>query len=277
MGLLPFLAFAAVFLFVPTGLIAVSAFLDANDGKTVLTLNNFAAALDGAYLEGLLNSFKLSAVTAIVAAVSGFALAYVVQRTNRGLREFVSTMSAVLANFGGLPLALLFIAAIGNAGSVTTVLQQSLGISLSEDLHFSLYSLTGVGVVYLYFLIPLMVLVITPALEGIRAEWQEAAESLGASTWFYLRYVAGPVLVPNILGATALLFCTALSAFATASAISNGTVAITPLQIDFAVSGDVLIGQEHLADALATVLIIIVLPLTMLYQRLQRRTSRWLQ
>lgn len=103
------------------------------------------------------------------------------------------------------------------------------------------------------------------------------AESLGASSCEYWRHVAMPVLLPQVLGAVMLLFCSAFSAFATASALTNGTLAITPLQIDTAVSSNVLVGQENVGAALALNMILVVLPLTLIYQFLQRKTSRWLQ
>ena len=41
-------------------------------------------------------------------------------------------------------------------------------------------------------------------------------------------------------------------------------------------SGNVISGQENLGAAMALVMIVVVLPLTVAYQLLQRRTSRWL-
>ena len=130
--------------------------------------------------------------------------------------------------------------------------------------------------VYLYFLIPLMVLVMTPALEGLKPQWGEAAENLGANRWHYWRLVAGPVLLPNFLGSVLLLFCSSFSAYATAEALIGSSFPLIPLQIDSVLSGNVLAGQENIGAALALDMIIIVLPLTVIYQLLQRRTSRWL-
>jgi len=134
-----------------------------------------------------------------------------------------------------------------------------------------------VELVYLYFLVPLMVLVITPALEGLRPQWREAAENLGASRLQYWRYVAAPVLAPTLAGATALLFCAAFSAYATAAALTNGTLSLTSLQIAAVLSGNVLAGQENVGAALALDMIVVVVPLTLLYLAMQRRTLRWLQ
>ncbi len=276
LGLLPFFAYMAVFFVLPTGVIITEAFrhTDAETQVTTFTLNNLTDTLHGAYLTSLAHSIQLSLVTSVLSAALGLVLAWaIVSGTNATVRRLVASAAAVLANFGGLPLAFLFVASIGNAGVLTRGLAGT-GIHLEDNL---LYSLTGVEFVYLYFLIPLMVLVITPALEALKPQWREAADNLGASTWHYWRYVAGPILAPNVAGSIALLFCGAFSAYATAAALTNGTLSITPLSISSALNGNVLVGQENLGDALALDMVVIVVPLTFAYQYMQRRTTRWLQ
>ncbi|UQX88589.1 ABC transporter permease subunit [Jatrophihabitans telluris] len=280
LGLAPFVIYLALFFGLPVALIAFNAFRrkDPASGMTSFSLQNIDDSLHGVYRAALVHSIQLAAVTAFASTILGLLLAYAISSGRSGLlKQLTATSAAVLANFGGLPLAFLFVAVVGGAGVLTKILQSTFGLSLQDDLHFNLFSLTGVEVVYLYFLIPLMVLVITPALEGLRPQWREAAENLGATGWQYWRLVAGPVLLPNLLGSALLLFCSSLSAFATASALTNGTLAITPLQIDTAVSGNVLTGQENLAAALALDMIVIVVPLTLIYQYLQRRGARWLR
>ncbi len=279
LGLLPFAVYIGIFFVLPSGLVLFSAFrrTDPTTQVTGFSLQNWSDSLHGAYLQGLENSIQLAAVTAVISAVAGLVLAYAISVGKGGvLKRLVATSAAVLANFGGLPLAFLFVAVLGSAGILTKASKSLFGLDLQNDLHFSLFTLKGVELVYLYFLVPLMVLIITPALEGIRPQWREAAGNLGATNRQYWRFVVAPVLLPNLLGSTLLLFCTSLSAFATASALTNGTLGITPLQIDSAVSGNVLVGQENLAAALALNMIGIVVPLTLVYQYLQRRTSRWL-
>jgi putative spermidine/putrescine transport system permease protein len=263
LGLVPYFAYVALFFLLPIGVLLVTAFQDSTTGAA--TVDNVRRSVQGAYLTGLGHSVQLSLVDAVAAALLGLPLAHAIL-TGRGtvLPRLVSSASAVLANFGGLPLAFLFVAAIGNAGVLTTVLQDQLHFSLRADLHFDLYSVTGVEVVYLYFLVPLMVLVITPALEGLRPQWKEAAENLGARRWDYWRLVAAPVLAPSVLGAVALLFW-------------GGVFALTSLQIGAVLSGNVLTGQENVGAALALDMIVVVVPLTMLYLAMQRRTLRWLR
>ncbi|MBN9620739.1 MAG: ABC transporter permease subunit, partial [Actinobacteria bacterium] len=267
LGLAPFGLYIAAFFLLPTGVLLWSAFrgVDAS-GATTFTTHSIGQSLQGVYLTALEHSIELSAITAVVSAALGLVLAWAITNGRSGLvKQLVSSASAVLANFGGLPLAFLFVATIGNNGLLTKLLSH-VGISLSDDLHFQLYSLVGVEVVYLYFLIPLMVLVITPALEGLRPQWREAADNLGASGWQYWRYVAGPILAPSIAGSVALLFCSSFSAFATADALTNGTLSLTPLQIKSELSGNVLAGPDtqNIAAALALDMVIVVVPLTLL-------------
>jgi putative spermidine/putrescine transport system permease protein len=207
----------------------------------------------------------------------GLLLAYaIVTSRNSALRQIVTAAAAVLANFGGVPLAFLFLATVGFPAGALTVLLGGVHISLQNDLHFQLTSVKGIGLVYLYFLIPLMVLVMTPALEGLKPQWAEAAENLGANRWHYWRHIAGPVLLPSFLGSVLLLFCSAFSAYATAFALVGSSFPLIPTQIESVLAGNVLSGQENLGAALALDMVVIVLPLTIIYQLLQRRTSKWL-
>jgi putative spermidine/putrescine transport system permease protein len=239
--------------------------------------SNISNSVHGVYFNSLVTSVELSAVVAVIGAVLGVLLAYAVVNSTSGLlKQLVTSASAVLANFGGIPLAFLFIATLdANAGVLQTFLQDHFHFSLVDDAHIQLSHLSGLAVVYLYFLIPLMVLVMMPALEGLKPQWGEAAENLGAGRWNYWRLVAGPVLAPSFLGSVLLLFCSSFSAFATADAI-NGSFPLVTIRIQSVLSGNVLPGQENLGAALALDMIIIVLPLTVIYQLLQRRTSRWL-
>lgn len=164
---------------------------DPATGATSYTTANLTASLKGAYLTALLGSVKLSAVSAVISTVFGLLVAQAVVTSRfRALREAVLTASGVLANFGGVPLAFAFVATLGNSG----VLTRYFGLA---DKGWNLYSFSGLVIVYLYFLIPLMVLTITPALDGLRVQWREAARNNGATSVQYWRHIALPVLAPS--------------------------------------------------------------------------------
>ena len=271
-AVVPLLAFVAVAFGLPAIAMLDGAFTakDPATGATSYTVDNLTASLKGAYLTALLGSVKLSAVSAALATLLGLPLAQaVVSSRFRGLREAVLTASGVLANFGGVPLAFAFVATLGNAG----VLTRQLGLT---DKGWDLYSFWGLVIVYLYFLIPLMVLTITPALDGLRSQWREAAQNNGATGVQYWRFVALPVLLPTLLGGFVLLFGSAFAAYATAAAMVGSSIPLVTLQIADAISGNVLVGQENVALALSLDMVLVAGLVMAVYLPLQRRSARWL-
>ena len=270
---LPLLAFTGLCFGIPLGAIAFGAVTstDPATGATRATGEHLARSLQGPYLGSLVGSVQLSALTAFLAAVLGVLIAQaLVTSPSTALRSAALTASGVLANFGGVPLAFAFIATVGISGVVTRLADLT-------GLGWNLYSFTGLAVVYLYFLTPLMVLVTVPALDGLRPQWREAAQNSGATAGQFWRHVGLPVLAPSLLGGFVLLFGTAFAAHATAAALVGGSVPLVTLKIADALSGNVLTGQENVALALGLDMILIAGLVMALYLPLQRRSARWLR
>jgi putative spermidine/putrescine transport system permease protein len=273
-AVVPFGAYVAFGLLIPMAAVIVGAFQDKATGG--FTTSNLSIAVHGVYLSGFRQSIILSVLASVIPGIFGFAIAYAIHTSRASfLRQVVITVSGVFANFGGVPLAFLFVSSLGSSGLITGWLG-NIGLHL-YDHGFSLYTLSGVVVVYMYFQIPLMVLVILPALGGLRPAWREAAENLGARGWQYWRYVGGPVLLPSFLGCLLLLFGSALSAYATAEALTSGTIPLTSIQIGSFLNGNVLAGQENVGKALSLGMVVIITAVMGLYVLLQRRSARWLR
>jgi putative spermidine/putrescine transport system permease protein len=268
----PFLAYVAAFLILPTLMLLAEAFT----GSHGPTLRYVAALGQDQTMLAFRNSVELSALAALAGLVIGGLGAYFVAQPGmpRGLRSLVTTFGAVAANFAGVPLAFAFIATLGSLGTITVWLRDA-GVNLYA-MGFSLYSLPGLGLVYAYFQIPLMIIVITPALEALRREWREAAENLGASTWDYWRHVGLPILLPSLLSAYILLFGNAFSAYATPYALTSGIVALVPVEISNVLSGNVMVSQQTGA-ALALGMILIMAVVMGIYALIARRVGRWVQ
>ena len=273
LGTVPFFAYVAIFLVVPTLVVVIGAFT----GDGGFTLANLSALGDRYILEAFGRSILLSAITAAVGAILGALLAYALVTARPGgvLRRVVTAASGVLAQFGGVTLAFAFLATIGLSGFVTVFLRDHLGFDIYSS-GVWLFELPGLVLVYTYFQIPLMVIVFLPALDGIRPQWREATESLGGSTWQYWTRVAGPLLAPAFLGSTLLLFANAFSAYATAAALVSQGNPIIPLQIRTALTSEVVLGQQNLGKAMALGMVVVVAVVMSLYALLQRRTARWL-
>ncbi len=273
LAMAPFVIYTLLGLGVPTLAVIELAFRT-NAGK--LTLSNLHTVSQGTYRLGFQNSIVLAAITAFVPGILGTILAYAIQTGRSGiLRRLVATASAVLANFGGINLTFIFIATLGSTGILTAWLSV---VGLNPWNHgFNLYSFYGVAIVYLYFQIPLMVLVITPALGGLRPAWREAAENLGASSRRYWRYVGIPVLLPSVLGGMLLLFGSGFAAYATAETLTAGTVTLAPIQIGDTLNGNLLSGEQNIGYAIGFGMLIILSITMILYGLARRRASRWLR
>jgi putative spermidine/putrescine transport system permease protein len=273
LGLLPFVAYLLVFLGGPLYFV-ISGALSDPDGRP--TLGNIAAALtEPQYHAAFAGSLLISAVTAVIGAVFGTFLAQAVLMSRPGspLRRVVSTASGVLAYFGGVPLAFAFVAALGQTGLATLWLRAA-GIDL-YNAGFRIDSLTGLALTYVYFQVPLMVILATPALEGLLPQWREAAENLGASAWQYWRHVALPVLAPALAGATLVLFGNAFAAYATALALTSGSIPLVPTAIASALSGNVIAGRQNVGLALGLTMVVVIAVVMVAYLLLQRRATRW--
>jgi putative spermidine/putrescine transport system permease protein len=271
--LLPFLAFIVIFLIIPTVTVIVSSVYA--DG--VFSLERIQALFTGTALAALWKSVVLSGSTAIIGAILGAVLAWLIVGSppTSMIRRAVISLCSVLAQFGGVALAFAFLATVGLNGVLTLWVQQALGWNLAAS--GWLYSLTGLILVYTYFQIPLMVIVFVPALEGLRERWREAAVSLGASTWQYWREVAVPLLMPAFLGSTLLLFANAFAAYATAAALVSQGSPIVPLLIRSALTSEVVLGQSGFAYALALEMVVVVAVVMTVYSALVRRTAKWRQ
>jgi putative spermidine/putrescine transport system permease protein len=273
LGLVPFLAFIGVFLVVPTLTVVATSFQGEDGG---FTLANIRALGSEAALTALWHSLILAGSTALIGAVLGAILAWLVVSAGPTsvLRRLTLAVSGVLAQFGGVTLAFAFIATLGFSGVLTEALRSWPGVDIFGS--GWLFGLPGLIVVYCYFQIPLMVLVFVPALDGLRVQWREAAVNLGASTWQYWRHVALPLLTPAFLGSMLLLFANAFAAYATAAVLVSQGNPITPLFIRAALTSEILLGQANLGFALALEMIVVVAVVMGLYALLLRRTSRWM-
>jgi putative spermidine/putrescine transport system permease protein len=274
LGVVPFLAYTMAFLLVPAANVLVGAFQSPDGGYT---LDNIRTLFDEPYRTAFKNSIEVSLVTASLGGLLGLLIAYSAIRegTPRFLRTGLTTFSGVAANFAGIPLAAAFVATLGVLGVLTQFMTNQLGYN-PYDHGFSLFTKTGIELVYLYFQIPLMILVIAPAIDGLRREWREAASSLGASPLQFWRHVGFPILLPSLLSAIVLLFGNAFAAYATAYGLTGGSVGLVPITIGFFLSGDVL-DNPHLAQALAFGMFVVLGLMMLVYLPLQKVSSRWMR
>lgn len=273
LGLVPFAAYVVLFLALPTVLAVTSGFVD---GTGAFTLDNLAALGDPLVLTTFANSAGLSVITAVVGAVVGALVCWAMLGLSEtgAVRTAVDAASGVLAQFGGVMLAFVLIAAIGAQGVVTVFVRELTGISFYEN-GVWLYDLPGVALAYLIFQVPLMIITFMPALAALKPQWMEAHLTLGGTRGGFWLHVGMPVLAPAFLASLLLLFANAFSSYATAAALASQGSQIVPLQIRTALTSETVLGRENLAGSLALGMIVVVALAMALYTLVQRRAARW--
>jgi putative spermidine/putrescine transport system permease protein len=268
LGLVPFFTFALAFEVMPIVVLVRSSFSE----DAGYTLSNYGRAFTPSILSAFVNSVGLSFTTALLGTLIGTIVAYsIVTLPNATAQHALTALADVTANFGGAPLAFAFIIALGSSG-VVTLLLQAVGISLYPD--FRIYSLAGLTVAYVYFQLPLFILLIIPSLLGLKREWREAATSLGASSGQYWARVAPPILAPAVLGSFLLLFANAFGAYATVWTLTGSDVNLVSVQIAALIRGEVQLDVGR-ADAIALMSLAIMAVCVAGHQLLNRRMRRY--
>jgi putative spermidine/putrescine transport system permease protein len=274
LGLIPFLAFALAFIGLPSLSLVTGSFTTV-DGA--FTLDNLAAFGRETVVNAYRGSLLLSALTALLGGVGGFTIAFALAygQVPGPVKRAVMTFCGLAANFGGVPLAFSIIAILGRTGMVTQFLRDAFGINLYQ-VGFNLYTFWGLVATYMYFQLPLMVLILVPTLESLKREWREAALNLGANAFQYWRHVALPIIMPTLLGTMILLFGNAFGAYATAQALTGGSLPLITILIGSQIRGDVL-GNPGFGYAMVLGMVAIMAASIGLYTILQRRAERWLK
>ncbi|TKT77555.1 acriflavin resistance protein [Aquamicrobium sp. LC103] len=274
LGILPFMLFALLFLLLPTLNIVIGAF-QTRTGE--FTLQNIFNLFQPSILSAYWISIRISLASAFLGCLIGFLIAasVVLGGLPAWIRAPLLTFSGVASNFAGVPLAFAFLATLGRLGLVTVLLREWFGVNIYA-MGFNLLSFWGLTITYLFFQIPLMILIVTPALDGLKREWREAASILGASSFQYWRMVALPILWPTLLGTLALLFANSFGAVATAYALTGSSLSIVPILLFAQIRGDVL-QDPHLGYALAFGMIVVTGIANGLYIWMRTRSERWIK
>lgn len=254
------------FEFVPLYSVITSSFQD-NTGQG-FSLAQYSNALKNPfYYQSIKNSILISLESSIVGIIIATIGANSISKFSTRVREKIITMSNMTSNFSGVPLAFAFIIILGNNG-VFTLIFKKFGINLASS--FNLYSVSGLQLVYIYFQIPLGILLMYPAFDAIKEEWKDAASILGASSFQFWKNIGIAVLLPSIIGTFNIMFANAMGAYATALALTNGSINLMPLRIGALVSGDIFMNPMQ-ASALAVILGLILTIVNIINVKLIRK------
>jgi putative spermidine/putrescine transport system permease protein len=269
--LLPFLLFCLAFEIVPILFLVHGSIMDKTTSQ--LTIQHYFDLNRPLYINSFLNSIKISGLTAIVGVIFGTFIGYAIYRwPTKRIQEILITLSDVTTNFAGAPLAFAFVVILGMNGVITQFVLEYFQYELYPT--FSIYSFSGLTLAYIYFQLPLMVLLILPAFAGIKKEWRESAQSLGATTFRFWWHIGIPVLTPSLIAGVTLLFANAFGAYATAYTLVEAKLSLVTLQIGYMIAGEV--RKDPAVGMAMAVISLVIMGLSIgIYQLATMRARRW--
>jgi len=267
--MLPFVLLVAGFELGPLLAMIKGSFLSDDGGR--VTLEQYVTVFQSKYyVQGIRNSVMISLFSAGISIVVALFAAYSITRYSGKTRDRLLMIANMTSNFEGIPLSFSYIILLGNNG-LFTMLFARWGWDVLAG--FNLYSWTGLVLVYVYFQIPLAMLLVYPAFYGIQKEWREAASLLGATSFHFWRHIGVPVLLPSAAGTFSILFANAMGAYATAYALVGSNYNLISLQIASLVASDVAL-RPNLGSALGVLLASIMIATMLLNERLLRQWRR---
>lgn len=208
------LALFLVFVIYPIGMLLIKSLF--TDGK--VDLSYFVKFFSKRYYWGsLVNSFKVTVVSTIVAALIGVPMAYMLRSVKipgSGLINILIVISYLSPPFIG---AYSWIQLLGRNGFITKILNSLLGVKLN-----GIYGFAGIVLVFSLQSFPLIYMYVSGAMKNLDNSLNEAAESLGCNVFQRVTKIIFPLVMPSLLAGSLLVFMRVFSDFGTPMIIGEG-------------------------------------------------------
>lgn len=222
-------------------------------------LDNFEKILNSKfYKNSFLISLKISLTSSVIslfiATVGGYSI-YKLSSTK--ISKIFLSFNTMVSNFTGVALAFAFIILMGSQGVFNVLIRNLFG----NEYVINLNSAIGINIVYLYFQIPLAILLMYPAFKLLDERIKEANLMLGGSSFRYWFKIGIVLLMPALLGVFVILFANAIGAYATIYALTTGNFNVIPIRIASLIAGDLTL-NPYLASALALLMVFVIVILS---------------
>lgn len=257
---------------IPLIMLVVDSFGSDADKTVAFTLENYVKIFTTlGYQKSILNSLKITAISTVAGIILAFFGAKAAHTSRGAIRNWFMTILNMTSNFAGVPLAFAYMMLLGNFGFFTLI-GKKYGIDALAN--FDLYSSDGLILMYIYFQIPLSTLLLIPAFNGVKKEWQEANMLLGGKDFTFWTKVGIPVLIPSIFSTVSVLFANSLCAYATAYALVMNNFKLLPLDISASFTGDIS-AKPKLGAALSVILIVLMCAVILIDNFIVKQTTKW--
>ena len=272
LALLPFVFLVVMYELLPLIMLVVDSFGLDKKPDVRFSLENYQKIFSTlSYQRAIENSLKITLISTVVGIVIAFLGARAAYTSRGKFRSVFLTVLNMTSNFAGVPLAFAYMIILGNAGVIKQIANMY-GIGFIQN--FDLYTSNGLTMMYIYFQIPLSTLLLIPAFNGIRQEWNEANMLLGGTNTHFWLHVGIPVLLPSLFSTLSVLFANALCAYATAYALLMNNFSLLPVNISASFVGDIKT-KPKLGAALSVVMMLIMCVVILINNFITKKTTKW--
>ena len=259
-----FMGIMFLFLYAPILVLIVFSFNSSKSSAvwTGFTLDWYVELFQDSYtLAALRTTLLVSVLATIIATIVGTAAAigfYNMKRRSRNVLLAVNNIPLTNADIiTGVSMMLLFVAAFG---AFNATLGQVLGIKLSLGFGTLL-------IAHITFDIPYVILSVMPKLRQLDPNSAEAAQDLGATSWYAFRKVILPELMPGIVNGMLIAFTMSIDDFV----ISYFTAGSGANTLSMVVYSMVRRQISPKINALSTLMFVVVLALLIIVNLRQAR------
>lgn len=272
LALLPFVFLVVMYELLPLLMLVIDSFGLDKKPEVRFSLENYQKIFSTlSYQRAIENSLKITLISTAVGIVIAFLGARAAYTSRGKFRSVFLTVLNMTSNFAGVPLAFAYMIILGNAGVIKQIANMY-GIGFIQN--FDLYTSNGLTMMYIYFQIPLSTLLLIPAFNGIRQEWNEANMLLGGTNTHFWMHVGIPVLLPSLFSTLSVLFANALCAYATAYALLMNNFSLLPVNISASFVGDIKT-KPKLGAALSVVMMLIMCVVILINNFITKKTTKW--
>ena len=216
----PYIGWALILIVAPMLLIVLYAFTTTGNDvvTTKFTLGNFAKFFsDKLFLEILLRSLKVAAITTIACLLLGYYPAYYIAKCSETLKMRWVLIITFPTWINLLVRTYAWIGILEDDGIINTVLGW-IGLGPYHMMHTEFAVIIGM----VYNFIPFMILQIYTSLTKMDGSLLEAANDLGANRFQSFLRVTLPLSLPGIISGITLVFLPSVSSFCIPNMLGGG-------------------------------------------------------
>jgi thiamine transport system permease protein len=262
------LAFLALFYFYPLASILQTSFARSLTGIAA----PFEEALSSAYTQRVIAfTFWQALLSTLLTLAIGLPGAYLVGRYQFRGKSLIMALSTVPFVLPTVVVAAAFSALLGPKGLANLGLMRAAGLENPPILFVNTFG--AILLAHIFYNTTIVLRMVGDFWAHLDPRLQQAAKVLGANGWQTLRQITLPLLAPVLVSAALLVFIFDFTSFGVILMLGGPRFATLEVEIYYQTTG---LFNLPLAAALSVIQLACTLALTVLYQRISARFSRYL-